>query len=283
MRYAEYPPDPPLAPYVRCFWVFESGPPACGQARADERIVPDGHPELIFHFGDVYAELGTGTGASRQATSVFAGQITQALVLRPSGHAGVLGVRFTPTGARRFVGLPLNEATDQRIPLRDLWGPALDTLSARLAECTHDAQRIGAVRDMLLARAARASGCKRAPGDDPAVDGCVAALHRCQGRLRMDEMCRLTGLSERQLERRFNAAAGVSPKLLASILRFRSLFDVLNQSAAAPWLSAALDSGYFDQAHMLRDFRRFAGQTPQAFCRDLAGLSAALVGQGAPA
>ncbi len=280
MRYAEYPPQPSLVPYVRCFWIFECEAKALGLAGGDERIVPDGHPELIFHYGDVFSETGPGATPGRQASSIFAGQITGPLMLQPTGHAGVMGVRFTCAGARRFVGLPINEVTDQRVALRDLWGPMLDSLEARLTACTDDAGRVSLVQAALLARAAQTDSPKDASADDLAVQGCVAALRQAQGRLRMDTLCRLSGLSERQLERRFNASVGVSPKLLASILRFRSLFDVFNENVNSPWLVAALDSGYFDQAHMLRDFRRFTGQTPQAFWRELQGLSGALVGQG---
>ncbi len=110
---------------------------------------------------------------------------------------------------------------------------------------------------------------------------CVVALHTMRDQPLLPDLGRLSGLSERQLERRFNDAIGVSPKLLGSILRFRALFDALNETASdgprAPWLDAAIAIGYFDQAHMIRDFRRFAGQPPQAFYRALTGLSAAMV------
>jgi len=86
-----------------------------------------------------------------------------------------------------------------------------------------------------------------------------------------------SGLGARQLERRFNDLVGVPPRLFASILRFRALFDALQSGQRSPWLAAAIDTGYFDQAHMIRDFRRFAGAPPQAFLQRLSGLGAALV------
>src|SRR4051794_38394725 len=112
MRYAEYLPDPRLRMLVRCYWVFESADDdAAGSTTAsassasaaqDEIIVPDGHPELVFHYGDSFSEVVDDGGAEttrRQPDSVFAGQITRPLVLRGNGHAGLISARFQPWGA----------------------------------------------------------------------------------------------------------------------------------------------------------------------------------------
>ncbi len=273
MRYAEYPPDPRLAAFVRCFWVFEHA--FAPHETRDERIVPDGSPELIFHFGDPYTEIreiDADQVAARQPKSLFAGQITKPLLLRAAGHAGVVGVRFTPWGARRFIDRPMRETVDRRIDLRDLWVSSLDELEQRLHGADSDSARIVAIEPVLLDKAARSSRT-----DDDAVAACVAEMQRTQEAIPPNRMRRISGLGERQLERRFLDIVGLSPKLLASILRFRSLFDAFQSSGDAPWLRAAIDSGYFDQAHMIRDFKRFAGRPPQAFYQSLSGLSAAMV------
>ena len=85
-------------------------------------------------------------------------------------------------------------------------------------------------------------------------------------------------MSARQLERRMVAATGMSPKLFASIIRFRAVFDELQKGTPSTWLKAAVDTGYFDQAHMVRAFRRFAGQPPTEYLRTAGLLSAALIG-----
>jgi len=273
MRYAEYLPDPRLRRLVHCYWVFESE--AGSAAGPDETIVPDGHPELIFHYRDSFSEViahGRGEIVDRQPASLFAGQLTRPLVLRGNGAAGMIGVRFQPWGARLLLGVPMTETTDRWIAQRDLPGRWLGGVDDTICEAGGDRERIAAIERALLARLVL-----RAPRVDEIVVACVEAMRNPPEPVRLDAMSLRFGLSARQLERRFNDSVGMSPKLLASVLRFRALFDALSATPRSPWLAAAIDSGYFDQAHMIRDFRRFAGAPPQSFLRSLSGLSAALV------
>ncbi len=271
MRYAEYPPHPRLASHIRCYWVFEH---QFGKDESnDDRIVPDGSPELIFHFGDPYAEIGEDGTAAKQPRSLFAGQITGPLLLRSSGHAGVIGIRFQPWGARRFIDLPMHQAVDRRIDLSELWGPVLDPLHVQLDQADNDQTRIAAIEQVLLEISDHGM-----PLDDADVALCVYELQAAQGAHTMDRLLAKTHLGERQLERRFKDIVGLSSRTLGAILRFRSLFDAFEHSSDAPWLRAAIETGYFDQAHMIRDFKRFAGRPPQAFYQSLSGLSANMVG-----
>jgi AraC-like DNA-binding protein len=65
--------------------------------------------------------------------------------------------------------------------------------------------------------------------------------------------------------------------MLADILRFRRVFDAIERDSARPWTDAALAAGYFDQSHLVRDFRRFVGCTPTEFAAARPGLASALV------
>jgi transcriptional regulator GlxA family with amidase domain len=166
----------------------------------------------------------------------------------------------------------MTETTDQWLALDDLPGSWLDGVYESIRAATTDRERIDAIERSLLKRTARASA-----STDATVIACIDTLRGAGRTIRLDELGARFGLSSRQLERRFNDAVGMGPRLLASILRFRAVFDALSASPRAPWLAAAIDAGYFDQAHMIRDFRRFAGAAPQSFYRSISGLSAALV------
>ena len=96
---------------------------------------------------------------------------------------------------------------------------------------------------------------------DHPVAAAVDFMVACGGLLRMDDAVRLTGLSARQFERRFTAAVGVTPKLFCRIQRFQRVFQAM-QDPNASWVDAALACGYYDQAHLVRDFREFSGETP---------------------
>ena len=256
MRYEEFPPPDDLAACVRCAWVFEA--PAT-EAAAPQRIVPDGRCELVAHLGDAFVESGADGVERGQPRVLFAGQLSRPLWLRATGRAHVLGVRFHPAGARRFLGMSLVDATDRRLALAGL---AIDGHRPPL--------------DQIFAFV-RARIASHAPCDDPPISECASWLERMQGRVAIDEMLAATALGRRQFERRFRDAVGLSPRLFANVLRLRSVFDALEANPRAGWTDAALAAGYFDQSHLIRDFRRFVGCTPARFLASQPGLATALV------
>jgi AraC-like DNA-binding protein len=94
------------------------------------------------------------------------------------------------------------------------------------------------------------------------------------GVISVDELATSAGLSHRQLERRFLRDVGVSPKVLCRILRFQQVFRVVNSDPT--WATVAIDCGYYDQAHLIRDFRQFAEQTPVALFDSQSAFTEAL-------
>lgn len=270
MYYTELPPTPALAPYLRCIWVFENS--TGDGAGGEQRIVPDGHPEMVLHYGDRFHEINDDT-AVVQSRLLFAGQISRPLVLKPGANAGVIGIRFKAAGARALLGMSMVENTDTRLDLTQAWARDSESLLDEVHSATDVDERVRVVERFLIRRLAQS---KLLP--DAAIGHCVDVLHAAAGRITIDDLAARCDLSARQLERRFLDEVGIPPRLLASIFRFRRVFDLLEEPQPGRWIGAALAAGYFDQAHMIRDFKRFAGQQPQAFYRSLNGLSAAMVG-----
>jgi AraC-like DNA-binding protein len=269
MRYAEFPPSPRLAAYVRCIWTFEADAQEAGDA--PQRIVPDGRPELVLHFGAPFVEAHS-SSEEVQSRAVFAGQITRPLWLRPDGHAGVVGIRFHPAGARRFIGMPLFETTDVRVALGDLWPAQARSLVERMLDAADTSERVAIAEAFVAHRIALHDRAH-----DTLVTSCAQRIEGSRSPFAIDELVRETGVGRRQLERRFRDAIGIPPRLLGGILRFRSVFEALEHGGRAPWTDAALAAGYFDQSHLIRDFRRFVGCTPREFLHSAPGLSASIL------
>lgn len=249
MRYDEFPPSPGLAQHVRCVWTFEADR---DENSTRERIVPDGRCELIAHIGDPFMESSIDGVETEQPRVLFAGQLSHPLWLRATGRAHVIGVRFNAWSARRFLGEPVTSATDRRVPVRGCDGATIEEIS-RFVE-----KRI------------EASGAD----DDPIVERAVRQLEQANGRASLDEMLAESRIGRRQLERRFVDAVGLSPRLFANVLRLRSVFDALQANPEGGWTDAALAAGYFDQSHLIRDFKRFVGCTPAQFLASRRGLAA---------
>jgi methylphosphotriester-DNA--protein-cysteine methyltransferase len=254
VRYAEFPAPEALAPYVHCLWVFEG--PAADEA---QRIAPDGRCELILHWRTPYLERTDGDWRP-QPRALFAGQLTRPLHLLAREPAGVVGVRFRTAGAPAYLRSRINPFTDKRFPVTD---------APDLAAAPNEAARLALAAAHVEARI-------DARFHDRRIASVVAKLRESEGRLSQAELCAVAELSPRVLQRRFLDAVGVPPRMLASIVRFRRVFEALEGPGVTSWTDAAQAAGYFDHPQMARDFQRFLGCTPGEFVRADRGLATSL-------
>src|SRR5262249_45351761 len=95
-------------------------------------------------------------------------------------------------------------------------------------------------------------------------------------RISVSATARHAGLSMRQFERRFREAVGISPKLFSRMQRFQHVFHAL-EGPHTDWVTEAIRCGYFDQAHLIRDFREFTGATPTALLSEEVDLARRLL------
>ncbi len=260
MQYREQQPAPALQPYLECIWTLRA---QAGAARS-ERILPDGCMELVVNAGDpVRREHATG-GCEWQPRIMLVGQMTQPVVIQPGRRIDLAGVRFRPHGGRALLGLPVSELTGGMQALGALL-PRLETeLQATTQHALSPASRRGFVQDALLRHVRR-----RATPPDEAMRAAVDAMVRAAGAVRIDALGDLLGLSTRAFERRFRAEVGLSPKLFARLQRFQGVFRAVDRGDPA-WARVAVRCGYYDQSHLIRDFRAFAGEPPGClFARDI--------------
>jgi transcriptional regulator GlxA family with amidase domain len=102
----------------------------------------------------------------------------------------------------------------------------------------------------------------------------AARIVESGGRVSVDRLATGAGISSRQLERRFLREIGIGPKLLGRIVRFQQVFRAVERLDSA-WASIAVECGYYDQAHLIRDFNQFAGQTPAVLLAERSALTEA--------
>jgi AraC-like DNA-binding protein len=224
-------------------------------------VVPDGCVELVVSLdGAALAPARVGGAAPAKANSVA----HRALVL---GHQAS-PLRFAYAGPVQLVGLRLRLAAALRLlgsDLASLCGSwcALDDVLPRLAR---DAEQIGAgaSRDAAALRLQESvlAALRRRPPGDARVEQAADLIGARGGCGSIAGLAGELALSPRQLDRRFTHAFGVPPKLFARVVRFARAWEaLLTQPESAP-SAVALAHGYFDQAHLNRDFRQFAGTTP---------------------
>lgn len=257
MRYHEYQPPSELANWIKLFWVFECR----SNEPVPETIVADGFPELIVHFRSPFAEVDKRGRILGQPIAVACGQLTRPLVLHSSPDAGMIGIRFQPCGMAPFISTPMQSLTDARVPAEHLFAD-IDQLVDEVIESSNDIQRIAACTRFLY----RSINVDR---ENTSIRRAINQIAGSRGNIPIESLATLTGKSRRSLELAFQQQVGTSPKMYCRITRFRHLYDALtNDGPPASWVQTALDCGFFDQSHLVRDFRQFAGDTPTAFLTD---------------
>jgi AraC-like DNA-binding protein len=192
-------------------------------------------------------------GDGRRALVI--GTMSRPLIFTTTGLVDLLGVRFRPGGLAGFLPLEAAELTDARVDLTNFWGPWAQETWQRLGEAT-PADRVGLLQEVL---GARANGRFHT---DPFVRHCVARIEAARGSLRIGDLERSTGLSARQLERKFTRHLGISPKTFARVVRFKSVVAAAGRPDPPDWVRLAGDFGYADQPHLVREFKIFSGLTP---------------------
>src|SRR6478735_2903776 len=191
-------------------------------------------------------------GEDHLALAGVAGIQSTAKTYSYEANTGSLLVRFTPEGAT-CLGVPVAELTGCSVPLDAILPRAL-VAEAReqLGEAPDAATRIRAVERLLAQLPFEA---------DPLVTRATTLLADAHDEASVSAIARVLGVSQRQLERRFLARIGVTPKRFATLRRFERA--VARVTTAPTLTAAALDAGYYDQSHFIRDFRRFARSSPR--------------------
>jgi AraC-like DNA-binding protein len=256
LEYVERRPAADLAAHLECVWSVSGRTSA--RTRGPERIVPDGCPELIVHLGDPFSRR-IGARWVVQPRLFLAGTLTRPWRLRPGRRVDTLGLRFRPGAATAVFGTGLRPKVDVEIPLPRLVGSRLaKALRDALAKPRTRTRRMQAAEAWLAEHIAAVG--PRPCAAQPAVD----AILRSRGRRRIDDVARALGWTRRRLERAFAQDLGLRPKMFARIVRLNAVLAEMGPEQRADIVDVALAAGYFDQSHLLRDFRALAGRLPGA-------------------
>lgn len=253
-RYTEYAPCAALRPYVECFW--SSSTAGAGQANRFHRVLPDGCMDIIFNFGEVWSDRAPPRNGANREGSYVVGTMTRPLLVGLGNRAEFLGVRFRPGKALAFLRLSADELTDRSTALDNLWGRTGKTLEARLAELPSLQRKIAELEQELLRRLALDGK------QDPCVEAAVAFILRQRGTPSVQAVCAQAGISRQHLARKFAHHVGISPKLFCRVVRFQNIVEQLRGSGPVGWSATALELGFYDQAHMISDFKELAGLSP---------------------
>lgn len=237
MKWCAYVPRPPLSAFVELLWLAD-----IEVAHASERLMPTGTMELVFTLN--------GPGA------VLAGPYSRFAVLDTSKPEQVIGAHFRPGGAFAFLPMPAGALHNLDANVEDVWGAvAAREVHARLGEAPTTDAKFAVFEEALLQQA-------RTLERGPAVTWGIRELTRGKS---VSEVTGAIGMSSRGFIDAFRRETGYSPKVFARIQRFQRLLRRLQNREDVDWADVALACGYYDQPHLIRDFREFSGMSPSAY------------------
>lgn len=229
---------------------------------------------LILNLGPRLRLIGVGARpVVEDHGSFLAGMYDGPVITETQGSQRGVEIKLTPIGAYLLIGRPMSELTNRTVALDDLFGVEADELVGRLQEAEGWEERF-LLLDAFLGRRIEA-----ARPVSPEVAVAWRRLEASRGGAPIGALAKEAGWSRRRLIDRFRVTTGLAPKTAARLLRFAHATDLVDGDTPLGWAELALHSGYYDQAHLIRDFRQFAGLTPGAYRRrllpDSGGISGA--------
>lgn len=241
-------PAPQIAHIVRHYLVLKGSLPAA----AAFRLFADGNTGLVFNAGN--ASLRYGGDAEKFQTTWLYGQLSHYQDFSISGSLQWIVVVLQPYGAFHCWGVPGTEWKDRFFPAAEQLGTAIDTISAALLQSASIQDSIRLLDAWITAQQAH----RKQP--DPVLIQAVQSINASEGRMPVHALLQQLLVNERMLERKFKEAIGISPKQYAGIIRVNA--SAKKMQRIGKLTEVAYDGDYFDQAHFIKDFRKYTGITP---------------------
>ena len=256
----EYNPSSRLSAYVELFWYGRFN--LNHSPLLSQRVVPNGYIELIIHLTDAHCELLQGRDYETSPDYTLIGIFTQPYEVHFREKVSVFGIRFKPEGIYHVFGMPAFEIHAAFADMESFAGRSFREYTSKMRDLRSIRQMINLSEEYLLSNV-RSRGI-----DLYYLNRAAEIIRRKKGMISMDELAGKTYISTRQLEREFRQKIGMSPKNYMRIARLNEVNRFLNNGRRLLLTDIAYACGYSDQAHFIRDFKNFTGQSPTKFMRE---------------
>lgn len=250
MKMKKFIPSDALKPYIKNYMIIESKTGTVNKILPDTSIVMAFRlkGEVAFHQGETQTKL---------PASVITGLRNSSRLINYSKNASTLLVTFKEWGAAAFFNNPLHELFGLHLSLDNLiHARKLNEVEDLLAETKDNKQRISIVERFLLSNVKEIEL-------EPAILSAVEKIKFNKGNIRIKNLAESVSTSIDPFEKKFRRIIGTSPKQFSTIVRVRNFINRYRHSQSLT--TAALEAGYFDQSHFIKDFKLFTGQTPKDF------------------
>ena len=252
-------PEQQLSPYVALIWVFES---SFGVPLADSRIiVPDGRAKIIVPYRNSLCAAVSNRLLNAKEHHIFLVgiQTHPTTIASTATDTGTIGVELTPKGLYHLFKLSMHEITNRMVSFEEVFGPPGARLQTMVGDAEDPQQKI------VLLQTALTHLLQQNDKEYALLDHTLDLLAQTHGMMPVQELAAHIGYTRRYLDMLFQEHVGVSPKSLASILRFQEVYQGWMQHKSPTFFSNHWPAYYYDQSHFIKEFKRFTGFTPQHY------------------
>lgn len=260
MHYESFEPADSLKNLVKEYWIFENE----DATPHKQKIIPDGYSEIIIHYGDPYQINLSGTWENQESI-LFSSQISKFFFLENLGKSGMLGIKLHPEAFHQLFQIDVSLYTDQVIHLNKVIPDTCSGLELIQNKTLSISERVHLAETWLESQLNNLVYQKK-------ITQCIAAIFKTHGMIEVEQMAADVKLSIRQLERLFKKIVGLTPKFYCRIVRFNYIFEVIKEQKDS-WIRTALQSGFFDQSHFIKNFKEFTGEEPSNYGFDEMNLA----------
>ena len=244
-HYQEYSPDFRLTPWVKNYWWSDS----FVSSDVLPKVFPDGCTDVMFIFDRIRGTSFAG---------IF-GMMTTFINVNFPASTQMFGVRFKPAGLAAFTRVPVSEFTDRAVEfaLVDSWFDM--SFYETLPEKQSVEEMITHTNNQLIKQLSYLYHF------DKQTIRAVDLIRQAKGNLSLTDVASDICLCQRHFERKFKSTVGVCPKMFAKIFRFKHAAQYLQSHPHKDLLTIAVECGYYDHAHLIKDFKSLSGNAPTDF------------------
>ncbi len=251
-----YPEHRLLKHLIKYFWVLDSSRPVL----LDHTILPTNNIDILFNFKAPMTFSRQGRMHSTPGNIYFKGVCVDPVTIKQQGPSQTIGVSFFPAGLYPFLNVPISEFKNETIGLDSLLNTIIPDLEEQLCQVETVPGKIRLIESFFIQQLNLQTSLTK--------ETSAVLNHFYRSRLSVREFCRENGVHQKKLERAFNRFVGATPKQFFRLSRFQDIVRTILSSPRSDLTALAHEFEYFDQAHFIKDFKRFSGSSPLTFLKE---------------
>ena len=230
-----------------------------------DKYLPDGTMNIVFELTGTPKYIFDNSSQKRvqKCEEVWFSGVLKDYITISADHEEMMVVVFKPGAGFPFIQQPMDLYVNKVVPAHEVFGTAILSLLAELKEPSPPIEKFQTIEKWLL---------QRLQPDDfytNIIGYAINEIENASAQLSISSLAERTGYSQKQLIELFKKYVGITPKQFHRIVRFNEILKAIEKEKQISWSSIAVDCGYFDQAHFIKDFQSFSGLNPGKYLDDI--------------